>query len=449
MSRNKLTVGFVALSAATSCVFAVGIIVSPSIQPFRNVVGYFVAKSAASAKVIAGVAIGALSLYLAKRRIVNRKLTGRDGEPSLPRPPEDRESRLSVPRTTSVEPVGSASHVAQGVSGSSDESGDTASGDDSTGSDATPESESSPEIVDPRYDDSDGEEQSEETTTQDGSDQKEVEKTGDSTADLFEGHIDTNEYQFDWVTGTGVEMADVGGLDEVKEELRQDIVRPMREEPKKAEKFDIPLPNVLLHGPPGTGKTYLAKALAEELGFPFVNLSGSDITSKWVNESADQVGQLFEEAESLAEDIGGAMIFLDELDAVLPERQMDSHEEDRKVVNEFLSHLQKSSRERVLFVGATNKRDDLDSAAVRNGRMDKEIFVGEPDYEARVEIFDAQLDERPHDVTEREIEALAEKTSGVVAADIESLVNQAARHAAYGRDGDRIEARDIERHLDR
>ncbi|MFC7196137.1 ATP-binding protein [Halosimplex aquaticum] len=278
--------------------------------------------------------------------------------------------------------------------------------------------------MDPRYDDSDGEEQSEETTTQDGSDQKEVEKTGDSTADLFEGHIDTNEYQFDWVTGTGVEMADVGGLDEVKEELRQDIVRPMREEPKKAEKFDIPLPNVLLHGPPGTGKTYLAKALAEELGFPFVNLSGSDITSKWVNESADQVGQLFEEAESLAEDIGGAMIFLDELDAVLPERQMDSHEEDRKVVNEFLSHLQKSSRERVLFVGATNKRDDLDSAAVRNGRMDKEIFVGEPDYEARVEIFDAQLDERPHDVTEREIEALAEKTSGVVAADIESLVNQ-------------------------
>lgn len=112
MPRNKLTVGFVALSAATSCVFAVGIMVSPSIQPFRIVIGYFVAKSSASAKVIAGVAFGALSLYLASQRIVNRKPKRQDGEPSLPRPPEDRESRLSVPRTTSVEPVGSTSHVA-------------------------------------------------------------------------------------------------------------------------------------------------------------------------------------------------------------------------------------------------------------------------------------------------------------------------------------------------
>lgn len=302
--------------------------------------------------------------------------------------------------------------------------------------------------MDPRYDDSDEEEQSEETTTQDGSDQEE-EEIGDSTADLFEGHIDTNNYHFDWVTAKDVEMADVGGLDEVKEELRQDIVRPMREEPKKAERFNIPLPNVLLHGPPGTGKTYLAKALATELGFPFVSLSGSDVTSKWVNETAEQVGKLFDEAEDLTEKACGAVIFLDELNAVLPERQMDSHEEDRKVVNEFLSHLQESARERVLFVGTTNKRDDLDSAAVRNGRIDKEIFVGKPDHEARVGIFEAQLDDRPHDVTEREIEALAEKTFGVVAADIESIVNQAARHAAYGRDGDRIEARDIERHLDR
>ncbi|QDX40832.1 AAA family ATPase [Salarchaeum sp. JOR-1] len=445
MPRNKLTVEFVALSAATSCVFAVGTIVSPSIQPFRNVVGYFVAKSAVSAKVIAGVAIGALSLYLASRRVVNRKPTGRDGEPSLPRPPGDRESRPSVPRTTSVEPVGSTSHVARGVSGSSDESRDTASGDDNTGSDATSESESSPEIVDPRYDDSDEEEQSEETTTHDGSDQEE--ETGDSTTGLIETYIDTNDYQFDWVTGTGVEMADVGGLDEVNEELRQDIVRPMREEPKKAERFDIPLPNVLLHGPPGTGKTYLAKALATELGFPFVSLSGSDVTSKWVNESADQVGQLFDEAEDLAEETGGAVIFLDELDSVLPERELDSHGEDRKVVNEFLSHLQESARKRVLFIGATNRRDDLDKAATRNGRIDKEAYIGEPDYDARVEIFRVQLARRPNSLSESELEDLAAATEGVVAADIESMVNQAARNAAYGRNGDQIEFQDLKHQL--
>ncbi|WP_168219956.1 26S protease regulatory subunit [Salarchaeum sp. JOR-1] len=299
--------------------------------------------------------------------------------------------------------------------------------------------------MDPRYDDSDEEEQSEETTTHDGSDQEE--ETGDSTTGLIETYIDTNDYQFDWVTGTGVEMADVGGLDEVNEELRQDIVRPMREEPKKAERFDIPLPNVLLHGPPGTGKTYLAKALATELGFPFVSLSGSDVTSKWVNESADQVGQLFDEAEDLAEETGGAVIFLDELDSVLPERELDSHGEDRKVVNEFLSHLQESARKRVLFIGATNRRDDLDKAATRNGRIDKEAYIGEPDYDARVEIFRVQLARRPNSLSESELEDLAAATEGVVAADIESMVNQAARNAAYGRNGDQIEFQDLKHQL--
>lgn len=446
MPSNKLSLGFVAILAALSCVFVVGVFTSPSVQPFRNVAEYLVTETAASSKAIGGLAIGAFTLYLARRKTMDREPPGRDGEPSLPRPPANRQTRVSVPRTTSVEPIGSTSHAGHGVLGSSDESENTTSGDDSTGGDAAPESESGPDIVDPRYDGSDKKEQSEETTTQDGSDQEK--ETGDSTAGLIEAHIDTNDYQFDWVTEAGVEMGDVGGLDEVKEELRQDIVRPMREEPKKAEKFGIPLPNVLLHGPPGTGKTYLAKALAEELGFPFVNLSGSDITSKWVNESADQVGKLFEEAESLAEDIGGAVIFLDELDAVLPERQMDSHEEDRKVVNEFLSHLQESARERVLFIGATNRRDDLDSAAVRSGRIDKEIFVGEPDHEARVGIFKAQLDRRPHAISDNEFEELAAATEGVVAADIESIVNQAARHAAYGRDGDCIKARDLERQFD-
>ncbi|WP_302083348.1 AAA family ATPase [Salinibaculum rarum] len=260
--------------------------------------------------------------------------------------------------------------------------------------------------------------------------------------------VDLTDYQFDWVSRTNVDMTDVGGMDNVKQEIQQDIVKPMKEEPEKAEKFDIPLPNMLLHGPPGTGKTYLAKALATELGYPFVDLSGSDITSKWVNESAEKVGDLFAEAEQLAGEVGGAVIFLDELDAVLPERQMDSHEEDRKVVNEFLSHLQESARKRVLFVGATNKRADLDSAATRNGRIDKEIFVGEPDEKARVEIFKAQLDGRPHSLDDNDIKELAEMADDVVAADIEAVVNQAARNAAYGRDASEIEWEDFEMAID-
>lgn len=280
-----------------------------------------------------------------------------------------------------------------------------------------------------------------EATTQDGSGQK---QTGDSNAELAKTDIDTDDHRFDWVTETHVEMADVGGLDDVKEELRQDIVKPMREKPEKAETFDIPLPNVLLYGPPGTGKTYLAKALATELGFPFVSLSGSDIMSKWINESAEKIGWLFKEAEGLAEETGGAVVFLDELDAVLPERQADSHGEDRKVVNEFLSHLQESARERVLFVGATNEREHLDDAATRNGRIDKEILVGEPDHDARKEIIDAQLAGRPNSLTDADIERLARATEGAVAADLQAIVTQAARNAAFGRGGDEIEVRDFE-----
>jgi len=449
MPGYRRALGFVSVTALISFVFAAGVVTWPFVQPFRNAVDFLSHVTATSPWVVAGVVIGVLGIYLVKRRGANGDTSSRNDELSLPQPREDREPSVSVPRTTEVEPLDSTISRGRGRSGPSDESGDTASEDGGTDSDAISEPDSGdqrdPEIENPLTVDSTEEEQPEEATTQDGN---HLEETDDSNIDLTVAQIDSDDYQYDWVTETDVEMADVGGLGEVKEELRQDIVRPMREEPEKAEKFGIPLPNVLLHGPPGTGKTYLAKALASELEYPFAHLTGSDITSKWVNESTEQVGKLFAEAEDLAGETGGAVIFIDELDAVLPERQMDSHEEDRKVVNEFLSHLQESARERVLFLGATNKREDLDSAAVRNGRIDKEIFVGKPDHEARVGIFEAQLDDRPHDVTEREIEALAEKTSGVVAADIESLVNQAARHAAYGRGGDRIEAGDIERHLD-
>lgn len=124
-------------------------------------------------------------------------------------------------------------------------------------------------------------------------------------------------------------------------------------------------------------------------------------------------------------------------------RQTDSRGKDRKLVNEFLRHLQASAHRGVLFVGATNKRDDLDSAATRNGRIDKEVYVGEPDRNARVNIFRAQLKGRPHSLDDDDVEALAKATDGVVAADIESMVNLAARHAAYERQADRIELCDF------
>jgi transitional endoplasmic reticulum ATPase len=263
-------------------------------------------------------------------------------------------------------------------------------------------------------------------------------------------NIEWDELEFDWTRETDVAMADVGGMDELKQELERDIIRPLTTDKDKAESFDIPLPNTILYGPPGTGKTFLTRALATEIGLPFVKLSGSDVQTKWINESASRINTLFDEAVSVAESEGGAVVFLDELDAVLKRRSGtgNSHEEDNKVVAEFLVHLQEISESDILFVGATNRVDSLDPAATRRGRIDKKIHVGKPDRDAREAILRAQLSDRPHCLSDGHIEWLAEQTDGAVASDLESLVVAAARVSAFERDGCKIRWRDIKRVVD-
>ncbi|MFB6197943.1 MAG: 26S protease regulatory subunit, partial [Halobacteriaceae archaeon] len=268
--------------------------------------------------------------------------------------------------------------------------------------------------------------------------------TGSTDEQTAPDAVDHGDLEYPWVRQTDVSMSDVGGMEDVKEELDRDIITPLRQGADKAEAFGIPLPNLLLYGPPGTGKTFLAKALATELELPFVTVSGSDVTSKWVNQSQDEVKQLFDEAELMAEQEGGAVVFLDELDAVLSERSgSQMHEEDRKVVNEFLNHLQETGEKQILFVGATNKREDLDDAATRAGRIDKEIKVGIPDAGARRAILEAQLDDRPYDISDDVFDRAVDALEGAVAADIEAVVVQAARYAAYERDGDAVKDEDL------
>jgi SpoVK/Ycf46/Vps4 family AAA+-type ATPase len=251
--------------------------------------------------------------------------------------------------------------------------------------------------------------------------------------------IDLAELEFDWTVRSDVDFDHVGGMDDEKAELDKDVIKPLTTHRKKAVELGITPSNIIFHGPPGTGKTYLAKALATELGFPFVNLSGSDVQSKWINESSQKVQTLFEEAQAVAEETGGAVVFLDELDSVLKDRGAGrAHEEDTKVVNEFLSRLENTDEENIVFIGATNRLESLDEAGIRSGRIDKKIHIGMPGCESRASILKAQLADRPHCLMEDQIRTIAEQTDGMTAADLSSLVEAAARNSLYQRGDDKI-----------
>ena len=257
--------------------------------------------------------------------------------------------------------------------------------------------------------------------------------------------VDLSELEFDWTTDTGIDFDDVGGMAELKAALKRDVIKPLTTHREKAEELGISPTDLIFYGPPGTGKTYLAEALATELDLPFVKLSGADIQSKWINESAEKVNALFEEAREIAEYDDGAVIFLDELDSVLKGRSGsgNAHEEDNKVVNEFLSQLEDTSDHGIVFIGATNRMESLDGAAIRSGRFDRKIHIGMPDRHARLSILKAQLRDRPHNLAEEQIKAIAERTDGMTAADLASLIEDAARNSLFRRDDCKITQEDL------
>lgn len=257
--------------------------------------------------------------------------------------------------------------------------------------------------------------------------------------------VDFAELEFDWTTDTGTNFDDVGGMDELKAELKRDVIKPLTTHREKAEELGISPTNLIFYGPPGTGKTYLAEALATELDLPFVKLSGADMQSKWINESAQKVNALFEEARKIAEQDDGVVIFLDELDSVLKSRAEagNAHEEDNKVVNEFLSQLEDTTDQGIVFIGATNRLESLDGAAIRSGRIDRKIRIGMPDFEARRSILQAQLRDRPHNLTKEQVKAIAEHTDGMTAADLAGLVEDAARNSLFKREDSKITQNDL------
>ena len=220
-----------------------------------------------------------------------------------------------------------------------------------------------------------------------------------------------------------VHWDDIGGLEEVKQELREAVEWPLKY-PKVFEEMGITPPRgVLLFGPPGTGKTLLAKAVATESGANFIAVRGPEILSKWVGESEKAVRRIFERARQVAP----AVVFFDEIDAIAPARgyRHDTSGVTDRIVNQLLTEMDGiSPLSNVVVIAATNRPDILDPALLRPGRFDRLVYVPPPDKEARKQIFQVHTRKVPlaEDV---DLDKLAEMTEGYTGADIAAVVREA------------------------
>lgn len=225
-------------------------------------------------------------------------------------------------------------------------------------------------------------------------------------------------------TKKGNGLADVAGMRDLKAQLQRDVIDLLRD-PEKYKRYGITLPNgMLLYGPPGCGKTFFAKKLAEEIGFSFIMRTPSDLKSRFVNATQENIAAMFKEAEENAPTI----IFIDEINELLPKRNSDAHEMSRSAVNEMLAQMDRTGERGVFVVGATNLPDEIDEAMLRTGRLEKRIFVGPPDEEARMEMFEMYLSGRYTDFG-IDYSRLAGLTDGCVSSDIKFIVDEAARIA--------------------
>ena len=218
-----------------------------------------------------------------------------------------------------------------------------------------------------------------------------------------------------------VTYEDIGGLGEEVKKIREMVELPLKH-PEIFDKLGIDAPRgVILHGSPGTGKTLLAKAVANESEANFILLNGPEIMSKFYGESEKKIRDIFEDADKNAPSI----IFIDEIDAIAPKREDVQGEVERRVVSQLLAMMDGlKDRGRVVVIGATNRINSLDPALRRPGRFDREVEISVPDKDGRLNILKIHTRNMP--LKEVNLEALAGKTHGFVGADLNALTKEAA-----------------------
>ncbi|MDQ3874634.1 MAG: AAA family ATPase [Actinomycetota bacterium] len=216
-------------------------------------------------------------------------------------------------------------------------------------------------------------------------------------------------------------FSDVGGMERLKQEIR-DTVGLVLQRPEDAERYGIEWNGVLLHGPPGVGKTFFAGAIAGEYALNFIHVSTGDLVSSLVGGSSQNIQKAFDTAvQNLP-----CLLFFDEFDSVAQRRDNTPDQESRRTVNQLLTSLEGSRDERRLLVmAATNSIEHLDPAVIRPGRFDRHIRIDLPDAHARRAIFLTELDDRP--TAERlDLDTLVQRTEGMTPAAIEKVVDMAA-----------------------
>lgn len=236
-----------------------------------------------------------------------------------------------------------------------------------------------------------------------------------------------NKVDFEIKRGGGNGFKDIAGMEGLKTYLSQRVIFVIKNK-ERVEKYKLTAPNgMLLYGPPGCGKTFVAEKFAEETGFNFILVKSSDLASSFIHGSQEKIAQLFKQAEKNAP----VVICFDEFDALVPDRSNPGAQYSAGEVNEFLSQLNNCSKRGIFVVGTTNRPDKIDPAVLRTGRIDKQVYVPLPDKEARKEMFLLHLQGRPYAEDTIDAEKLSELSEGFIASDIAYVVNDAAMIAAY------------------